>query len=147
MFILIVPTSFILPALILRKQYLNKYYPKHLTRSIILTKVVISTRASFPPLSLPLTRKQTNNRRLKWWFLCLYSGRSPYGHLTSKKTSPLQSPWLSPKLYSTVQITGPEIYGHLSIKVTFAQSCLKLKCRQYPAIDTNYSCSNCTISN
>ena len=30
---------------------------------------------------------------------------SPYGHVTSKKTSPLQSPWLSPKLYSTVQIT------------------------------------------
>ena len=24
---------------------------------------------------------------------------------------------------------------------------LKLKCRQYPAIHTNYSCSNCTISN
>ena len=35
----------------------------------------------------------------------LYSGTSPYGHLTSKKTSQLQSPWLSPKLYSTVQIT------------------------------------------
>ena len=34
-----------------------------------------------------------------------YSRTSPYGHLTSKKTSPLQSPWLSPKLYSTVQIT------------------------------------------
>ena len=34
-----------------------------------------------------------------------YSGTSPYGHLISKKTSPLQSPWLSPKLYSTVQIT------------------------------------------
>ena len=34
-----------------------------------------------------------------------YSGTSPYGHLTSKKTSPLQSPWLSPNLYSTVQIT------------------------------------------
>ena len=34
-----------------------------------------------------------------------YSGTSPYDHLTSKKTSPLQSPWLSPKLYSTVQIT------------------------------------------
>ena len=26
-------------------------------------------------------------------------------HLTSKKTSQLQSPWLSPKLYSAVQIT------------------------------------------
>ena len=38
-------------------------------------------------------------------FDTLYSGTSPYGHLTSKKTSPLQSPWLSPKLYSTVQIT------------------------------------------
>ena len=37
--------------------------------------------------------------------LCVYSGTSPYGHLTSKKTSPLQSPWLSPNLYSTVQIT------------------------------------------
>ena len=37
--------------------------------------------------------------------LCCYSGTSPYGHLTSKKTSQLQSPWLSPKLYSTVQIT------------------------------------------
>ena len=24
---------------------------------------------------------------------------------------------------------------------------LKLKCRQYPAIHSNYSCSNCTISN
>ena len=24
---------------------------------------------------------------------------------------------------------------------------LKLKCRQYPAIHTDYSCSNCTISN
>ena len=35
----------------------------------------------------------------------MYSGTSPYGHLTSKKTSRLQSPWLSPKLYSTVQIT------------------------------------------
>ena len=34
-----------------------------------------------------------------------YSGTSHYGHLTSKKTSQLQSPWLSPKLYSTVQIT------------------------------------------
>ena len=35
----------------------------------------------------------------------MYSGNSPYGHLTSKKTSQLQSPWFSPKLYSTVQIT------------------------------------------
>ena len=35
----------------------------------------------------------------------LYSGTSPYGHLTSMKTSPFQSPWLSPKLYSIVQIT------------------------------------------
>ena len=26
-------------------------------------------------------------------------------------------------------------------------SYLKLKCMQYPAIDTNYSCSNCSISN
>ena len=34
-----------------------------------------------------------------------YSGTSPYGHLTSKTTSQLQSPWLSPKLYFTVQIT------------------------------------------
>ena len=34
-----------------------------------------------------------------------YSGTSPYGHLTIKKTSQLQSPWLSPKLYSTVKIT------------------------------------------
>ena len=47
---------------------------------------------------------------LPWWDLCRHvkykcSGTSPYGHLTSKKTSPLQSPWLSPKLYSTVQIT------------------------------------------
>ena len=25
------------------------------------------------------------------------SGTSPYGHLTSKSTSQLQSPWLSPK--------------------------------------------------
>ena len=36
---------------------------------------------------------------------CKYSGTSPYGNLTSKKTSQLQSPWLSPKLYSTVQTT------------------------------------------
>ena len=35
----------------------------------------------------------------------MYSGTSPYVHFTSKKTSQLQSPWLSPKLYSTVQIT------------------------------------------
>ena len=34
-----------------------------------------------------------------------YSETPPYGHLTSKKTSPLQSPWISPKLYSTLQIT------------------------------------------
>ena len=34
-----------------------------------------------------------------------YSGKSPYGHLTGKKTSQLQSPWLSPKLYSTVEMT------------------------------------------
>ena len=34
-----------------------------------------------------------------------YSGTSPYDHLTSKKTSQLQSPWVSPKLYSAVQIT------------------------------------------
>ena len=38
-------------------------------------------------------------------YLCKCSGTSPYGHLTSKKTSQLQSPWLSPKLYSRVQIT------------------------------------------
>ena len=37
-------------------------------------------------------------------YVFLYSGTSPYGHLTSKKTSPLQSPWLSLKLYSTVQM-------------------------------------------
>ena len=41
----------------------------------------------------------------KFIIITKYSGTSPYGHLTSKKTSPLQSPWLSPKLYSTVQIT------------------------------------------
>ena len=34
-----------------------------------------------------------------------YSGTSPYGHLNSKKTSQLQSPWLNPKLYSPLQIT------------------------------------------
>ena len=33
-----------------------------------------------------------------------YSGTPPYGHLTSKVTSPLRSPLLSPKLYSTVQV-------------------------------------------
>ena len=33
----------------------------------------------------------------------MYNGTSPYGHLTSKVTSPLGSPILSPKLYSTVQ--------------------------------------------
>ena len=31
------------------------------------------------------------------------NGTSPYGHLTSKVTSPLRSPILSPKLYSAVQ--------------------------------------------
>ena len=45
------------------------------------------------------------NVKFKVYILFKYSGTSPYGHLTSKKTSPLQSPWLSPKLYSTVQIT------------------------------------------
>ena len=30
---------------------------------------------------------------------------------------------------------------------TNGRSCLKIKCRQYPAIHTNYCCSNCTISN
>ena len=34
-----------------------------------------------------------------------YSGTSPYGHLTSKVTSPLRSPSLSLKLYSSVQCT------------------------------------------
>ena len=37
--------------------------------------------------------------------LSMYSRTSPYGHLTSKNTSKLQSPWLSPNLYPTVQIT------------------------------------------
>ena len=55
------------------------------------------------------------------WNKLYYSGTSPYGHLTSKVTSPLRSPFFSPKLYSTVQI-NPLRYGHLSIKVTFAQS-------------------------
>ena len=32
----------------------------------------------------------------------IYSGTSSYGHLTSKVTSPLRSPFLSPKLYSTM---------------------------------------------
>ena len=30
----------------------------------------------------------------------VYSGTSPYGHLTSKVTSSLRSPLLSPELYS-----------------------------------------------
>ena len=34
-----------------------------------------------------------------------YSGTSPYGHLTSKVTSPLESPFSSPKVYSLVQIS------------------------------------------
>ena len=34
----------------------------------------------------------------------MYSGTPPYGHLTSKVTSPLGLPILSPKLYSTVQV-------------------------------------------
>ena len=34
-----------------------------------------------------------------------YSGTSPYGYLTSKVTSPLGSPLISPKLYSTVQFS------------------------------------------
>ena len=37
------------------------------------------------------------------FIICLDT--SPYGHFTSMKTSPLQSLWLSPKLYFTVQIT------------------------------------------
>ena len=37
--------------------------------------------------------------------IAIIYGTSHYGHLTSKKTSPLQSSWFSPKLYSTVQIT------------------------------------------
>ena len=36
-----------------------------------------------------------------------YSGTSPYGHLTSMVTSPLRSPLISPKLYSTVQFVTP----------------------------------------
>ena len=36
--------------------------------------------------------------------LCQYSGTLPYGHLTSKVTSPHHL--LSPKLYSTVQKLG-----------------------------------------
>ena len=43
--------------------------------------------------------------KVKTSHLWEYSGTSPYGHLTSKKTSQLQSPWLSPNLYSIVQIT------------------------------------------
>ena len=35
-----------------------------------------------------------------------YSGTSPYGHLTSKATSPLRSCSLSPILYCTVQRVG-----------------------------------------
>ena len=42
--------------------------------------------------------------RLKFFGGKGYSGTS-YGHLTSKKTSQLLSPWLSPKLYSAMQIT------------------------------------------
>ena len=50
--------------------------------------------------------------RIKWRYirgdstsLHKYSGTSPYGNLTSKVTSPLRSPFLSPKLYSTMQWT------------------------------------------
>ena len=48
--------------------------------------------------------------------------------------------------------TDCTIRGLLTFKKTklvfyFVLSSLKLKCRQYPAIHTNYSCSNCTISN
>ena len=35
----------------------------------------------------------------------MYNGTSPYGHLITKVTSPLRSPLLSPKLYSTMQIS------------------------------------------
>ena len=41
-----------------------------------------------------------------WLVLLLYSGTSPYGHLSSKVTSPLRSPLLGLKLYSTVQRIG-----------------------------------------
>ena len=34
-----------------------------------------------------------------------------------------------------------QLQPNLTVTIT-----LKLKCRQYPAIHTNYSCSNCTIS-
>ena len=55
---------------------------------------------------LPSTFPCSLSGHTRYHFICpKYSGTSPYGHLTSKKTSPLQSPWLSPKLYSTVQIT------------------------------------------
>ena len=48
----------------------------------------------------------------------------------------------------------PQHIVHLESSLSFKKALrtvnfhsLKLKCSQYPAIHTNYSCSNCTISN
>ena len=39
-------------------------------------------------------------------FTFQYNGSSVHGHLTSKATSPMRSPLLSPTLFSSVQIIG-----------------------------------------
>ena len=70
------------------------------------TYIILSSRMPSVVLEINLLIYVDNNNRLLMCMLTfLYSGTSPYGHLTSKKTSQLQSPWLSPKLYSRVQIT------------------------------------------
>ena len=77
-----------------------------------------------------------------------YSGTSPYDHLTTKKTSLLQSPWLSPKLNSTVEITPcnkvtsplrsflPSPVGDINGEVPLATSYILLSSsNNVPAID------------
>ena len=62
--------------------------------SLVSTSLVASVIQFFMRLIPNSVLKQPN-----------YSGTSPYGHLTSKVTSQLWSPLISPKLYYTVQIT------------------------------------------
>ena len=81
-----------------------------------------------------------------------YSGTSPYGHLTSKKTSPLQSPWLSPKLYSTVQITPcnkvTSAYVRYFIQMVGSFLCgCDLFCKWKPCLSTHFSSDAFKITN